>query len=196
MSGQDYISKNKMNKKDLRKYYKQLRRSFTSQEIDDLSKQMLDFFHDSNFSKLNNFHVFISIEKLFEVNTNYFIEYFWENNKQVIVPKMQGEDLMHCSCNSNTILEKNSWGINEPKECLNFPIKDIELVLVPMLICDFKGNRVGYGGGFYDKFLAECRDDIIKLGINFFEPISEEIPTYKTDIPLDYLLTPNGIIDF
>lgn len=196
MSGQNYIGENQMNKKDLRKHYKQLRRSFTSQEIDDLSKQMFKFFHDSNFSKLNNFHVFISIEKLFEVNTNHFIEYFWKNNKQVIVPKMKAENLMHCSCNSNTIFEKNGWGINEPKECLNFPIKDIELVLVPMLICDFKGNRVGYGGGFYDKFLAECRDDIIKLGINFFEPISEEIPTYKTDIPLDYLLTPNGIIDF
>jgi 5-formyltetrahydrofolate cyclo-ligase len=57
------------------------------------------------------------------------------------------------------------------------------------------GHRVGYGKGFYDRYLALCRPDVIKIGLNFFEPIPS-IPAEKTDIPLDYLITPNRVYEF
>jgi len=63
------------------------------------------------------------------------------------------------------------------------------VVIVPLLICDLNGYRLGYGKGFYDRFLSECRADVLKIGLNYFEPIAQ-IPGEDTDIPLDFLITP------
>jgi 5-formyltetrahydrofolate cyclo-ligase len=79
---------------------------------------------------------------------------------------------------------------------LEVPVSKIDVVFVPLLAFDKNGNRVGYGKGFYDNFLAKCREDVIKIGLSFFEP--EEIidDVFKTDIRLDYCVTPFGINNF
>ena len=69
------------------------------------------------------------------------------------------------------------------------------MVFIPLLQADVRGNRLGYGKGFYDRYLALCRPDVIKIGLNFFEPIPI-ISTEETDIPLDYLIIPNRIYEF
>jgi len=91
---------------------------------------------------------------------------------------------------------KNKWNILEPKYSNKTNNKDLEVVFIPLIICDFKGNRIGYGKGFYDKFLAKCSKSILKIGLNFFEPILEEIINEKHDITLDYLVTPSRIVSF
>ena len=72
----------------------------------------------------------------------------------------------------------------------------IEVVFVPVLALDKRGHRVGYGKGFYDRFLAQCSAQVIKVGLSFFEPISEIKDTDKFDIPLDYAVTPSTVFKF
>ena len=65
-----------------------------------------------------------------------------------------------------------------------------DLILVPLLGFDKKGNRVGYGKGFYDRFLAKCRSDVLKVGVSFFEPTDRISDVSPFDIRLDYCITP------
>ena len=76
------------------------------------------------------------------------------------------------------------------------PVSKIEVVFVPLLAYDQNGNRVGYGKGFYDKFLSKCNPETIKIGLSFFEPEETIEDISVTDIKLDFCITPNGIISF
>ena len=67
------------------------------------------------------------------------------------------------------------------------------MVLVPLLGFDERGHRVGYGKGFYDRFLAECNPKIQKIGLSLFEPVAQIDDTSDFDIPLDACITPNRI---
>jgi 5-formyltetrahydrofolate cyclo-ligase len=68
--------------------------------------------------------------------------------------------------------------------------------LVPLLAYDLKGNRVGYGKGYYDRFLAECRPDALKIGFSYFEPEEQINDTEDFDIPLNYCVTPHRCYEF
>jgi 5-formyltetrahydrofolate cyclo-ligase len=70
------------------------------------------------------------------------------------------------------------------------------VVFVPLLACDTKGNRVGYGKGFYDRFLDNCKPNVQKVGLSFFEPIAELKDVNSTDIKLNYLVTPEQVYRF
>ena len=70
------------------------------------------------------------------------------------------------------------------------------MVFVPLLAFDEKGNRVGYGKGFYDKFLAECKPEILKIGVSFFEPENIIPDVLNTDIQLDLCITPTKVYNF
>ena len=74
--------------------------------------------------------------------------------------------------------------------------KKIDVVFVPLLAFDSKGHRVGYGKGFYDRFLNECRKDVITVGLSFFEAEDEFIEANETDVPLDYCVTPLKVYSF
>ena len=84
----------------------------------------------------------------------------------------------------------------EPVDGVEIPSTKIDVVFVPLLAFDEKGNRAGYGKGFYDAFLSECKPDAIKIGLSFFE--SEELITdvFEGDVKLDYCVTPNSIHSF
>jgi 5-formyltetrahydrofolate cyclo-ligase len=76
-----------------------------------------------------------------------------------------------------------------------FP-EEIDLVFVPLLCVDKKGNRVGYGKGYYDKFLKECRRDIIKIGFSYFEPVEKIDDVNRYDVKLNYCITPESFYSF
>ena len=115
---------------------------------------------------------------------------------RIVVPKMvEGESgQMHCLLlEEGAELMANSWGIPEPVSEIKISEQEIDLVLVPLLISDYYGNRVGYGKGFYDNFFTRCREDVIKCGLSLFEPVQELIETDVWDVPLDACVTPGGI---
>jgi len=98
--------------------------------------------------------------------------------------------------NEDTAYTTNQYGITEPKEGIELKPTDLDLIFVPLLICDEQGFRVGYGKGFYDKFLAQCKSDAITLGFNYFSPIDKIQDTDEYDIPLNYCITPEHIYEF
>ncbi len=100
----------------------------------------------------------------------------------------------------NTKNKKNDNNIPEPVDCPDaseeVPSNKMEVVFIPLLAFDKNGNRVGYGKGFYDKFLAECNPNTIKIGLSFFEPEGIISDVTTSDIQLDYCVTPYRIIKF
>ena len=89
-----------------------------------------------------------------------------------------------------TKLKVNSYGIPEPINGIEIDAEKIDLVFVPLLISDEKKYRVGYGKGFYDRFLAECRIDVKTIGLNFFKPIDCVEDVNEFDIPLNQVIYP------
>ena len=93
-------------------------------------------------------------------------------------------------CHADTIFEANEINILEPLENKIIDPKDIDLVILPMLVCDLKGNRVGYGKGYYDRYLSRCNSSCIKVGVSYFEPVDTVDDANEFDVPLDFCITP------
>jgi 5-formyltetrahydrofolate cyclo-ligase len=103
--------------------------------------------------------------------------------------------MKHILLQENTTISISEYGIPEPLEGIEIATSQIEVVFVPLLAYDSKGNRVGYGKGFYDRFLSQCSKDVIIVGLSFFEA-EDRIETNATDIPLDFIVTPEKIMSF
>jgi 5-formyltetrahydrofolate cyclo-ligase len=104
--------------------------------------------------------------------------------------------MTHYLLTDNTKIKKNEYNIPEPIDGIEVPSHKMEVVFIPLLAYDTYGNRVGYGKGFYDKFLAECNPNTIKIGLSFFEPEELISDVNATDIQVNYCITPNRIIKF
>ena len=143
-----------MLKKDLRKKYIDLRKTLSKDEVLSLSQKIFDNFV-LQFNVLDNqkVHIFFPIETLNEINAKIFINYFFEKNIQVFVPKMMGNKIISIQIKQDTVFLQNSWGILEPESNEN-ESDYFDYVITPLLYCDATGNRIGYGKGFYDKFFA------------------------------------------
>lgn len=101
----------------------------------------------------------------------------------------------HFVWDATTLFIPNRWGIAEPDPVSSQPLdtQTIDAVLVPLLAYDRQGHRAGYGGGYYDRFLAECRPDTWKIGVSYFDPIDVLSDINERDIPLDLCLTPSTV---
>ena len=93
-------------------------------------------------------------------------------------------------CNADSIFEANDYNIPEPLDTEIADPTSIDLVITPLLTFDTKGNRVGYGKGYFDRYLKECHDDCIKVGFSYFDPIDSIDDANEFDVPLDFCITP------
>ncbi len=179
-----------MKKNELRKIYKQKRADLSANEVTKLEQNIYKKVIDLDFSAIENVHIFLPIEKQKEINTYPIIDFLRQQNKQIVISKSNFKDstLTHFYFDKDTILEVNKWGIPEPKNAKKFNVKDIDLVFIPMLISDKNNYRVGYGKGFYDRFLSECRNNVKTIGLNFFKPISKIEDVNKFDVSLDKVI--------
>lgn len=191
-----------MIKKELRQKYKELRRNLSEETIEEWSLQIanqlirLDIWHH------NFYHLFLPIEIHKEVNTEYILQVLAGKDKNIVISKSDFEtrEMTHFLLTDSTKISKNEYGIPEPIETeingIEINSKKIDVVFVPLLAFDEKGHRVGYGKGFYDKFLSECKPEVLKIGLSFFESenlISDVLPT---DIQLDLCITPSKVYNF
>lgn len=145
------------------------------------------------FRKAHTVHCYVSINDRREVNTHPLIKNMISGKKQVVVPvtEIKKGALSHVHLNSFEDLKTNRWGVLEPKGGLEVEPDMLDLVIVPMVGGDRSNNRIGYGKGFYDRFLAET--NCPKIGLLFEECLVEEVPTEPFDVKLDKLITENGI---
>ena len=181
-----------MNKASLRKLYKQKRKELSAKVVDNIQESIYQQVFTLDYSSINTVHVFLTIERLLELNTNPIIDFLLLNNKQVVVSVSDFETntLKHYLFDRKTKLKVSSYGIPEPINGKEINPKEIDLVFVPLLISDEKNYRVGYGKGFYDRFLSECRKDVKTIGLNFFKPIKEISDLNIYDVALANVISP------
>lgn len=143
------------------------------------------------------FHLFLPIKRFKEVDTYQLLPLLFAKEKRVAVSKTMAttHQLVHFELLAGTLIKEDAWGIPTPvNPQTTIAPSEMDVVFVPLLAYDKKGNRIGYGKGFYDGFLKET--NAIKIGLSFFEPTDEAITTEAYDVALDYCVSPNKIWDF
>ncbi len=189
-----------MTKKELRQVYKQKRLDISSKErlkLDDLLLLQLQTF---NFEGVKSVLTYWPMANMAEPNTLLFSSYLrhFVPNLQLAYPvsNFKYNTMQAVLINEDTIYNTNSFGVTEPKEGTPINPLDLDLVFVPNLICDKNGFRVGYGKGFYDKYLSLCNEDVTLIGFNYFAPIEKIMDKDDFDIPLNYYITPEEVFEF
>jgi 5-formyltetrahydrofolate cyclo-ligase len=192
-----------MQKQDLRKEYLQKRKALSEIEVEGFSRKIHDwFFRSIPVHAYATIHTFLPIKRNNEIDTWLIINTLQKDfATDIVIPKSHEDGTMtNYLLTEKTVLEEGNLKIIEPNETQNseFRIQNskIDLVLIPLLYFDKKGYRVGYGKGYYDRFLAECRPDVLKIGLSVFEPVDEISDVDTFDITLDYCITPNKIWSF
>ena len=187
------------NKSELRNKYSFMRKSLSIKQIEESSLSISNKLFKIPIWDKKFYHIFLTSKKKKELNTNFIQDILFKKNKSVVVPKMIDKNsLEHVLLTEKTVLKENSFGILEPFSQNDKIVEPniLDVVIIPLIIFDLNGNRVGYGKGYYDRFLKTCRKDIIKIGISFFEPVDSIIDVSKNDVSLDYAITSNSIFSF
>ena len=190
-----------MTKAELRNVFLEKRKLLSAETVAKLSRSIAGtFFASFDLSRVKALHIYIAIAKFNEIDTSLFVEKVWSEFPQMrtIAPRLNKEtgQLQSVVFNVKSKLSENSWGIGEPDGVELVDPKNVDMVIVPLLCFDEQGNRVGYGKGYYDRFLAQCRPDCVKVGLSFFPPVGHIDNINEFDISLDRCVTPEQIFDF
>ncbi|MCP9766308.1 5-formyltetrahydrofolate cyclo-ligase [Lacihabitans sp. LS3-19] len=194
-----------MTKKEIRTHFKGLRNALKSEEIDKMSKRI----HDLLFSRLmmhrySPIHLYLPIKRNNEVDSLLILNTLRKDfSPDIFIPKsLENGELLHTKFLESTPVETNHWGIEEPidiEHALNseaffeqFKNEDI-LIFVPLLAFDKKGNRVGYGKGFYDRFLQYATKDTTIVGLSLFEPTDLIEDPNEFDVKMNFCVTPERV---
>lgn len=186
-----------MKKSELRKKYLEKRMSLSDEEIfqqsEEIFRNFIGYFKPLPEQKV---HIFIPIHKFREINTRFFIDYFFSRNIKVFVPKVVDTKLISVQIFKDTIFEYNQWNMSEPVSNEDSGISDFDYIITPLLYGDGCGNRIGYGKGFYDRFFENISAKSKKIGVNYFNPDEIIDDVRQEDVPLDYLVTPTEVLSF
>ncbi len=187
-----------MNKNKIRLKYKKLREEVNLEQGEEWSLKIANKLLQLPIWDFSYYHLFLSISEKKEVDTQAILHILQGKDKNVVLSKSDFEsgELTNYLLTDSTIIKKNSWGIPEPVSGIEIPPHNIEVVFVPLLAFDEKGNRIGYGKGFYDRFLSQCTGEVVKVGISFFEAEKEHLEVTHHDVALDYCVTPKKIYNF
>jgi 5-formyltetrahydrofolate cyclo-ligase len=194
----NYLNKETMTKKEIRSKYKALRDLLSPTELERRSEQICEMLFANFQLSEKTVSVFLPIERLKEINTYMILEKGISIGSRMALPKINEKNLSmkHILYESQAQLEVNSLGIPEPRYGKNVNIKDVEIVLVPLLANDEKGNRVGYGKGYYDRFLKKCSATTFFIGLNLFDEFETISDLEDFDIQLHFCVTPNKVHRF
>lgn len=187
-----------MLKKEAREKSKAGREKLSLEEIDENSLTIANQLVKMDIWDKTYYHLFLPIEEQKEVNTEFILHILHAKDKEVVISKsdFKTTSMTHFLLTDNTKIKKNEYNIPEPINGLTVPTEMIDVVFVPLLAYDKLGNRVGYGKGFYDKFLNECKPDVLKIGLSFFEPEEQIEDVFTNDVKLDFCVTTTKIHKF
>lgn len=185
-----------MTKAELRLKYKILRKQLSAVEREDFSMAVANQLLQLPIWEHSYYHLFLSISEMNEINTDYILHILQGKDKNVVVPKCHFKDgsMSHYLLTDNTQIKKSAFGIPEPVDGLEVAPKKLDVVFIPLLAFDEVGNRVGYGKGYYDRFLNLCKPKTLKIGLSFFDAEMQLIQdTTDHDVPLDFCVTPTKV---
>jgi 5-formyltetrahydrofolate cyclo-ligase len=183
-------------KKTLRKELLERRARLTQEDIRQAGRDMFVKWRNRfSMQQVAWIHIFQSIVERNEVDTAPFMDYLRVKHPQVnvVVPVIDvaHNTLRHVFVHNEVEMIKNRWGIPEPKMPVEYvqPMM-LDMVLVPLLGFDLQGNRIGYGKGYYDRFLPLLRPNALKIGLSFeLGKVTEGIPVEAHDVSLDFVVT-------
>ena len=184
-------------KSDLRLHYLKLRSKFTSEQINNFSIEIVNRCLELNLWNKSIYHLFMSSEQNNEIDTSILLSVLQGKDKQIVIPKILDHyELEHYLLADQTPLKRARWGILEPQSGIKINSNQIDVVFVPLLIFDLQGHRIGYGKGYYDRFLAKCKKETIKVGLSYFDPIVRIEDIQSHDIPINFGITRDRIYEF
>lgn len=181
-----------MTKDELRAAMKELRRALSVSEINEKTSEILKSLTTLDaFTSSGTVMTYLSAFK--EPSTDGIIDYLFRSGKRIVVPVSNTDS---CTITPSLLtspdkLIKGAYGIKEPSECIEVPIENIDIALIPGIVFDRSGMRIGFGKGYYDRFLSEFQG--VKIGICYDFQIQESIPSSPHDIAMDIIITEKRI---
>ncbi len=175
-------------KKDIRDFYIKIRSGISPSEKDEFDKTIFTkFVNSSFFYNYDTFLIYISVKN--EVGTVDIMNYLFAKNKKVAVPYCNSSEMIFYYINSVDELKEGKFGIPSVDVLNSKKVTDFfkTLCIVPGVSFDNKGNRLGYGGGYYDRFLS--KHNLPSLGLTYERCISSNIPCEDFDVKIDTILT-------
>ena len=184
-------------KLELRSHYQKIRRELTSQQVDKLSIEIVNRCLELNIWNKSVYHLFMPSVNSNEIDTSLLLSVLQGKDKQPTIPKILDEyELEHSLLAAQTPLKTNHWGIPEPQSGIKINPDQIDVVFVPLLIFDKQGHRIGYGKGYYDRFLSKCKKDTIKVGLSYFDPVERIEDIQSHDVPINFGITRDRVYEF
>jgi 5-formyltetrahydrofolate cyclo-ligase len=189
-----------MKKAEARIIYKEKRKALTDMQRSKLDDLLLIQFQTAELPFVHHLLSYWPIEENGEPDTHLFNDYVEFKNPAVkfLYPRADFKklEIEAIEVNADTAFQKNENNIHEPMDGMVTAAGIIDMVFVPLLIFDIRGYRIGYGKGFYDKYLSECRPDCIKVGFCYFDPVEKIEDTHDFDVPLNLCITPQKVYVF
>ena len=189
-----------MTKKELRKFYRDKRMALSAPEQSRLDDLLLIRFQQAAIPFVETLFSYWPMESMKEPNTHLYTDFMEFRNPelQVAYPRItaDGETMEAVLTDATTSFAKNRFGTFEPETGAILSPDILNIVFVPLLCFDKSGYRVGYGKGYYDRFLKDCHTDCIRVGFSYFEPVDEIPDKHEFDVPLSLCMTPQSIYVF
>ncbi|MFT3680483.1 MAG: 5-formyltetrahydrofolate cyclo-ligase [Ferruginibacter sp.] len=191
-----------MKKKDIRNIYREKRKQLTASQVAKLDDLMLIQFQKLSIQVPSLIMTYAPLEKTKEFNPQFITDYCYFKNPDQhllypVVVNLEGHDeILSVLVDDNTAFEPGPFGVDEPVNGKDIYPSEIDMVIVPLLAFDTRGYRVGYGKGYYDRFLPRCREDCIKIGFSYFDAVDNIEDAGTHDIKLDYCITHERIYEF
>jgi len=172
------------------------RSSLTEQEIKEKSKKVIDNLSSlEEFQKAKNILFYVSVNN--EVDTQEIIKELLKEKSIIIPYTIKNKPAIFLSELKDFVeLEPKTFGMLEPKEkyIREFDGEKLDLVIVPGIVFDKNGHRIGYGYGYYDRFLKTIKKDVVKIGLAFDFQLIDKIPEEEHDVPLDVVVTGKEVV--
>ncbi len=188
-----------VNKNVLRKTYLEKRLFLSDTEYDRRNQRLFNAFTEwVDLHGVGSLHTFLPIAEKKEVNTWLIIHHLRKHFPDIEIytsRSLKGGLLDHFLLEEDTRLIINKWGIPEPAEVPAVKPNRLDIILVPLIICDKTGHRIGYGKGYYDRFLSDY-PDARKIGVSLSPPLDRIDFMDTLDVAMDSCLTPYQIYQF
>mgnify|MGYP000449792047 FL=1 len=189
-----------MTKTDLRKIYRAKRNALSATEQAKYDDLLLIRFQQADIPFVHTLFSYWPMEQMREPNVHLITDFMEFRNPelQVAYPRItaDGQHMEAILTNEDTTFRQNKFGTYEPEQGEVISPDALDLVLVPLLCFDKSGYRVGYGKGYYDRFLKACNAACVKVGCSYFEPVEEICDKNEFDVPLSHCMTPQSIYVF
>lgn len=185
-----------MPKRSIRAQFLAERKSLSQAQRDKLSEQVqAKFLQSALFADAKFLALYSAIHN--EVLTDVVARCALESGKRVVYPRVAGEHLEFIEITALDDLVPGSFGVSEPAGVNRVPLTTLDLVVVPGVVFDRAGHRLGYGRGFYDRALHECRTDCMMVGFAYTFQVVDALPIVEEhDRALSVLMTEQETLNF